>query len=78
MGLTAREQSVVKKALNPALTVQQIADRLSRETQQTVTVSSVKHTLERAITKLRIEPRSRTALVKYVLEFETKVPDSIA
>lgn len=78
MGLTAREQNVVKKALDPALTIHQIADRLSREMLQTVTVSSVKHTLERAITKLRIEPRSRAALVKYVLEFETKVPDSVA
>ena len=42
---------------------------MSAEPGKVVTVSSVKHALDRAMTKLRVEPRSRTAVVKRVLEF---------
>ncbi len=72
-GLTERERAVFEKALDTDLTVDQIASALSAQTQAQVTLSSVKHALDRAITKLRIEPRTRAALVKHVLEFDPKV-----
>ena len=71
-GLTDRERAVFEKAMNTEFTVEQIARVLSNETKTEVTISSVKHALDRAITKLRIEPRTRAALVKHVLEFDPK------
>ena len=71
--LTDRERAVFEKALDTDLTIDQIATVLSTQTQVKVTLSSVKHALDRAITKLRIEPRTRAALVKHVLEFDTKI-----
>ena len=71
-GLTDREKAVFEKALDTDLTIDQIATALSAETKVKVTLSSVKHALDRAITKLRIEPRTRAALVKHVLEFDPK------
>ena len=70
--LTDRERAVFEKALDTGLTIDQIATALSAESQVQVTLSSVKHALDRAITKLRIEPRTRAALVKHVLEFDPK------
>lgn len=67
--LTDRERAVFEKAVNTDLTIEQIASILSLESTTTVTISSVKHALDRAITKLRIEPRTRATLVKHVLEF---------
>jgi hypothetical protein len=49
------------------LTIQQIARSLSSEWHRPVTVSAVKHTLERVMTKMQIEPRTRASLVKHVL-----------
>lgn len=69
--LTAREQAVVEKVVTTDLTIQQIATALGAETRTDVTLSAVKHSLERAMIKLRVEPRTRAALVKYVLEFGT-------
>lgn len=66
--LTDREKSVFEQAMNTDLTIEQIARVLTTETKNEVTISSVKHALERAITKLHIEPRTRAALVKHVLE----------
>lgn len=71
-GLTERERTVIEKALDTELTVEQIAGVLTTEQKTTVTISAVKHALDRAITKLRIEPRTRAALVKYILEFDPK------
>ena len=71
-GLTERERAVFDKALDTDLTIEQIATALSAQTKVKVTLSSVKHALDRAITKLRIEPRTRAALVKHVLEFDPK------
>jgi DNA-binding NarL/FixJ family response regulator len=77
-GLTERERAVFEKALDTDLTVDQIATALSAQTKAQVTLSSVKHALDRAITKLRIEPRTRAALVKHVLEFDPKVYRDLA
>lgn len=70
VGLTAREQSVVEKVVATELTLQQVALALSWESNEKITESAVKHGLDRAMIKLRLEPRTRTALIKHVLEFE--------
>lgn len=72
-GLTDREWAVFEKALDTELTIDQIATVLSTQNNTKVTLSSVKHALDRAITKLRIEPRTRAALVRHVLEFDPKI-----
>ena len=54
------------------LTMNQIAHALAGEMGRKVTYSSVKHALERAMMKLRIEPRTRSALVKRVVESEER------
>jgi len=68
MGLTERESRAVQRAMIPDLTVSQIAASLCAERGEPITASGVKHALERAMTKLRIEPRTRAALLKHVLE----------
>jgi DNA-binding NarL/FixJ family response regulator len=55
--LTDREKSVLERIVASELTVHQIARALSAESRSQVTDSSVKHTLERVMTKLQIEPR---------------------
>jgi DNA-binding NarL/FixJ family response regulator len=65
--LTEREQLVVEKVVTTELTIREIAMALSSDLNEPVTSSAVTHTLERAMTKLRISPRTRTALVKHVL-----------
>jgi hypothetical protein len=67
---------VVEKMVDTELTIQQVARTLSENTGSPVTESAVKHALERAMVKLRIEPRTRAALVKYVLEFSQTNPAS--
>lgn len=69
MGLTDREKMVVRQAVNTDMTIRQMATALSAQQGELVSESSVKHALERAMTKLMIEPRTRSALVKHVLEF---------
>lgn len=69
--LTERERGVLEKVVGTELTIRQIAHALSTEWNETVTDSSVKHALERVMTKLHIEPRTRAALVKRVLEFDS-------
>ncbi len=68
--LTEREKRALEKIVTTEMTAEQIARALSLEMEQEVTVSSVKHAIERAAIKLRVEPRTRSALVKYVLEFD--------
>jgi DNA-binding NarL/FixJ family response regulator len=75
-GLTERERAVIEKMVDTELTIQQVARTLSESTESPVTESAVKHALERAMVKLRIEPRTRAALVKYVLEFSQTNPPS--
>ena len=65
--LTDREQAVMEKMVGTDLTVAQIARALSVESKQNVTESAAKHTIERAMNKLQIEPRTRAALVKHVM-----------
>jgi DNA-binding NarL/FixJ family response regulator len=68
--LTERERTVLERIVTSELTVHQIARALSADTKRPVTDSAVKHTLERVMNKLQIEPRTRAALVKHVLTFE--------
>jgi DNA-binding NarL/FixJ family response regulator len=70
--LTDRERAVVRKAVMTELTMNQIAHSLTIETGRKVTYSSVKHALERAMAKLRIEPRTRSALIKRIVESEDR------
>lgn len=69
-GLTPRESAVLLKLVETDLTIQQIARELTIEQGEEVTPSSVKHARERVMTKLRVDPSTRSALVKRVLEFE--------
>lgn len=69
-GLTERERVVITKAVTSEFTIQQMATALTHDLGEKVTQSAVKHALERAMTKLRIEPRTRAALVRRVLEFD--------
>jgi two-component system response regulator DesR len=69
-GLTAREATVLTKLVETDLTIQQIANELSREGPEPVSLSSVKHTRDRVMVKLGIEPATRAGLVKRVLEWE--------
>jgi DNA-binding NarL/FixJ family response regulator len=75
--LTGREKAVLHKAVETELTVHQIATALSADLQESVTHSAVKHALERVMGKLGVEPRTRAALVRYVLESgsATAAPD---
>lgn len=66
--LTDYEKVVLQKVVSTDLTVHQIATALSREEDKPVTDSSVKHALDRVMTKLKVEPRTRAAVVKKVLE----------
>lgn len=68
--LTEREKAVVAQIVGTEQTIKEIARTLSAERKEEVTEMSVKRTLDRALTKLRIEPRTRAALVKHVLEFD--------
>jgi DNA-binding NarL/FixJ family response regulator len=69
-GLTRRERRVVEKVVTTDATVQQIAHALSGELGEPVTHHAVRRTLERAMTKLQITPRTRGALVKHVLDWK--------
>jgi two-component system NarL family response regulator len=71
-GLTDREKGVVEHVVGTELTLQQIAQSLSRDWRTTVSESSVKHALERVMTKIGVEPRTRAALVKHVIAFEDR------
>lgn len=66
-GLTERERLVVEHAANTELTVRQIAVAVLEATGQRVSESAVKHTLERAMVKMRVEPHTRAALVRHLL-----------
>jgi DNA-binding NarL/FixJ family response regulator len=68
--LSERERMVVEKAVDTTLTVQQIAHALAQELGEEVTHASVKHSLDRAMAKLQIEPRTRAGLVRHVLEYD--------
>ena len=69
-GLTDYEKVVLAKAVSTDLTVHQIASALASEKGEPVTDSSVKHALDRVMTKMKIEPRTRAAVVKRVLEMQ--------
>lgn len=69
-GLSDYEKAILTKVVVTDLTVHQIANALSAEGGRPVSDSSVKHALERVMTKLRVEPRTRAAVVKRVLEID--------
>lgn len=75
-GLTERERLVVEQAVNTELTVRQIAVALLEATGQSFSESAVKHTLERAMVKMRVEPHTRAALVRHLL-LETRGADRV-
>ncbi|HEU4754049.1 MAG TPA: response regulator [Armatimonadota bacterium] len=69
-GLTRREKAVAERVVLTELTLQQIGQALSAEWGEPVTESAVKHALERVMTKMVIEPRTRAALIKHVVAFQ--------
>jgi DNA-binding NarL/FixJ family response regulator len=69
-GLSDLERHVLEIVINEELTLKEIAATLSAASGKEVSTSSVKHTLQRVMTKMRIDPRTRAALVKCVLEFQ--------
>lgn len=71
-GLSDYEKAILTKVVVTDLTVHQIASALSAEGGRPVSDSSVKHALERVMTKLRVEPRTRAAVVKKILETERR------
>ena len=66
--LSLREKQTLKCLMDTDLTIAQIATRLSSEISQQVSVSAVKHAIERITNKFRMETKTRAALIKYVLE----------
>jgi DNA-binding NarL/FixJ family response regulator len=68
--LSDLERQVLEIVINEELTLKEIAATLSAASGKEVSTSSVKHTLQRVMTKMRVEPRTRAALVKCVLEFQ--------
>ena len=68
--LSENEKVVFERVVTTDLTIQQIATTISAERAEPVSNSAVKHTLERVMTKLRMETRTRPALVKMVFEFD--------
>jgi DNA-binding NarL/FixJ family response regulator len=68
-GLTDREKAVVDQMVSTDRTISQIARALTTDPKKPATESAIKHAMERAMIKLNIEPRTRAALVKHVLEF---------
>jgi DNA-binding NarL/FixJ family response regulator len=71
-GLSDYEKAILTKVVVTDLTIHQIATALSAEDGRPISDSSVKHALERVMTKLRVEPRTRAAVVKKVLEAERR------
>jgi DNA-binding NarL/FixJ family response regulator len=68
--LSENEKIVFERVVTTDLTIQQIAAAISDERAEPVSNSAVKHTLERVMTKLRMDTRTRPALVKMVFEFD--------
>lgn len=68
VNLSSRERAVVEKMASTELTASQIARALATESGSDVTESAVKHALERALTKLGVEPRTRGGLIRKVFE----------
>ena len=66
--LSDREKLTLKSLMDTDLTIAQIATRLSAEVGAPVSVSAVKHAIERITNKFRMETKTRAALIKYVLE----------
>lgn len=66
-GFTDREKAVVVRMVTTEMTAAQVARALSAEGSP-ATEAAVKHTLGRAIQKLGIEPRTRAALIRRVLD----------
>jgi DNA-binding NarL/FixJ family response regulator len=68
LGLTEKETLVLYKIAMRELTVAEIARELTEDLGDPVTPGAIRHTVERVMTKLRIEPRTRATLVRYLLQ----------
>ncbi|MES2458959.1 MAG: hypothetical protein V4671_00135, partial [Armatimonadota bacterium] len=66
--LSSRERAVVEKMASTEMTASQIARALTDELGAPMTESGVKHALERSLTKLGVEPRTRGGLIRKVFE----------
>ncbi|MGC4047849.1 MAG: response regulator transcription factor [Armatimonas sp.] len=66
-GLTEREAMVIELMVNTELTARQIAQVVAEKTGSATSEAAIKHTLERSLIKLQIEPRTRVALMRFVL-----------
>lgn len=66
--LTSLEQSVLEKLVEADLTRVQIARTLTLDGPRAISESAVKHAQERILDKIKVEPRTRAALIRFVLE----------
>lgn len=66
--LTVRETEVLEHVVCTDMSVSQIGRALSSASGERVTDAAVRHAVARLMNKLRVEPRTRLALVKRVLE----------
>ncbi|MCX6361315.1 MAG: response regulator transcription factor [Armatimonadetes bacterium] len=66
-GLTDLEAAVLARAADTNLTYKAIAAQVLGSGGKALTEAAVKHTVERVMNKLGVEPRTRAALVRYVL-----------
>lgn len=73
-GLTSRETEVLEHIVCTDMSVSQIGRALSSSTGERVTDAAVRHAVARLMNKLRVEPRTRLALVKRVLEMGGRSP----
>jgi DNA-binding NarL/FixJ family response regulator len=66
-GLTDLEAAVLERAADTNLTYKAIAAQVLGTGGRPLTEAAVKHTVERVMNKLGVEPRTRAALVRHVL-----------
>ena len=74
--LTARERTVVDRMVTTEMTAAQMARAMSDEEGVPMTESAVKHALDRALNKMGVEPRTRAALIRRVLDSNTTLTES--
>ena len=74
--LSEREKQTLISLMDTDLTIAQIATRLTAEVGSAVSVSAVKHAIERITNKFRMETKTRAALIKYVMESGSSCAES--
>lgn len=65
-GLTPREKLVFTRSVSAELTTRELAQAIAGELGKPFTESAVKHTVDRIMTKMRVEPRTHAALLRRV------------